>query len=344
MFHGLQTNLAGTLPESIADLLGAINRSGRGFYVALGRGGEIEGLVTDGDVRRALLDGISLSDSPLTILNVNPVVVGPEASKPERQATMRISGVRQLLIVDQQNRFLDFDILTSAGVEKENWVIIMAGGLGTRMHPHTLEVPKPMLRVHGQPILDHIISMLADQGFRNFAISVNYLAGQIEDYFQDGSSRGLRIEYLREPELLGTAGALGLFSVMTSESVVVVNGDVLTDADFGEMIRSHESSGSICTIGLKQVQFQNPFGVVETEGASVVNYVEKPVLTSLISAGIYIFSPTALRRLDGKKRLDMPDLIRSLISEGSGIHAFPLVGSWFDVGRPADFYAAGGDR
>jgi len=344
MLHGLPNDLAGKLPDSIADVLGAFNRSGRGFYVALGRDGGVEGLVTDGDIRRALLDGFALSDSPLTILNVNPVVAGSAASKAERQAKMRISGVRQLLILDQENRFLDIEILTSAGVERENWVIIMAGGLGTRMHPHTLGVPKPMLRVRGQPILDHIISMLVDQGFRYFAISVNYLADQIEEYFQDGSSRGVRIEYLREQELLGTAGALGLFSASTSESIVVVNGDVLTDADFGEMIRSHERSGSVCTIGLKQVQFQNPFGVLDTVGASVVNYVEKPILTSLISAGLYIFSPEALQPLDGKERLDMPDLIKNLISEGFGIHAFPLVGSWFDVGRPADFYAAGGDR
>ena len=339
----LSSNEAGELPGSIGDVLSAFNQSAMGIYVVISNERLVQGIITDGDVRRALLDGVALSESAEKILNRAPLLAPASLDRYERQAKMRSHGVRHLVVTDAGGKFLAVESLSSTGAERANWVVIMAGGLGQRMLPHTLEVPKPMLPVRGQPILEHIIDKLANQGFRNFAISVNYLSDQIEDHFRDGSGKGLRIEYLKELHPLGTAGSLGMFTFPTAQPVLVVNGDVMTDADFGEMLRIHTEAASYCTVGVKQVQFQNPYGVVETDGSAVVGYAEKPISSSLVSAGVYVFDSNVFETIDGHKALDMPDLIRVLVESGSRVGAYPLVESWIDVGRPADYRAVGGD-
>jgi dTDP-glucose pyrophosphorylase/CBS domain-containing protein len=304
------------------------------------------GSVTDGDIRRAILHSVALDQPVSMVMNPNPVVGTPDDSTPQLLAMMAQRGIRQLPLVDGSGAFLSLvtrDELTKESPGRDNWVVIMAGGLGSRLRPLTDHMPKPLLQVGRRPLLETIIDSLVAHEFQQIFISVNYLADKIKNYFGDGSRFGARITYVEETQRMGTAGALGLLPARPTRPFLVINGDVLTKVNYGSLLSFHQDQGAVATMGVREYEFQVPYGVVNTNGLSITSIDEKPVHTFLINAGLYVLSPEALDLIPGNGFFDMPDLFRLAVSRGMTTQAFPIREYWMDIGKPDDFARANGE-
>jgi dTDP-glucose pyrophosphorylase len=304
--------------------------------------GKLEGTISDGDIRRALLRGLTL-DSPIdSLINRMPMVVVPDMGRDLVLQLMVANKLQQIPIVDSERRVMGLhlwdEITTKA--ERPNTMIIMAGGFGTRLRPHTGNCPKPMLHVAGKPILEHIIDRAKSEGFAKFIISVHYLAHVIEDYFTNGSKFGVDIEYLRENSPLGTAGALGLIQDYPNHSFIVSNGDVITDIRYGELLDFHEHHNASATMAVRLHEWQHPFGVVQTAGVEITGFEEKPITRSQINAGVYALSADVLHELNPGEPCDMPTLFGRLQQRGKRTIAYPMYEPWLDIGRPEDLQSA----
>jgi NDP-sugar pyrophosphorylase family protein len=218
-------------------------------------------------------------------------------------------------------------------VVRPNRALVMAGGKGVRLRPITDSTPKPMLRVAGRPILERIVLHLVGHGIKRIAISVNYLGSVIEDHFGDGRAFGCEIEYLREQRPLGTAGAIGLLAEPPTEALLVINGDLVTQADFGGLLDLHEQRGFAATVGIRRYLHSVPFGCVERDGDRIVALEEKPTLERQVNTGIYAISPALAARVAPGAPLGMPDLISDALERSEPIGAFEIEDDWIDVGQ-----------
>ena len=318
-----------------------MDKGGEGFLVVCGDNGRVVGVVADGDVRRGLIADISV-DAPITKLMNRDFKFGRQsATRAESIAFLKTLKCRQLPIVDQQGRLID--ILFSDHLDvpnRDNLVVIMAGGLGTRLRPMTETVPKPMLRVGNKPFLERILENLIAQGFRNCYFCVHYLADQIIDYFGDGSKWGVKIEYVREEQRLGTAGGLAMIGNFGPLPILVLNADLVTRLDFGALLAHHAANAHVATMAVRTMEFQVPFGVVETEGSRLVRIREKPLQSFLVNAGIYVVNSDCLRHIPRGEPFDMPMLLDSLVQAKESVGYFPLYEAWMDVGRVEDYEQA----
>jgi NDP-sugar pyrophosphorylase family protein len=233
-----------------------------------------------------------------------------------------------------------YDLLTGfERVPRSNPVVIMAGGKGKRLLPITQDIPKPMVDVAGKPMLEHIITHFVRQGFSEFHLAVNYLSHIIEEYFGDGNAMGCRIHYIHEPEFLGTAGALSLIDKPFREPFIVINGDILTSVDFGDLLDYHIASDALATICARQHRTEVPYGVIRLKDGMFETMVEKPVHEDLISAGIYAMDPQVLRFVAKGVPVDMPSVMLTLVSAQQKVAVFPMREDWIDVGRHDDLAA-----
>jgi NDP-sugar pyrophosphorylase family protein len=230
----------------------------------------------------------------------------------------------------------------NAGAERPNTVLIMAGGLGSRLRPYTEHCPKPMLPVAGKPMLEHIVVRARGQGFKHFVLAVHYLGHMIEEHFGSGDRLQVRIDYLREESPLGTAGALSLLQHKPQHPLVVSNGDVLTDIHYGELIDFHARHGAAATMAVRRHEWQYPFGVVHTRGVEIVGFEEKPVTTTMVNAGIYVLDPQVIECLNDGERCDMPTLFDRARERIGRTVVYPMHEPWLDVGRPEDYLNAQG--
>jgi NDP-sugar pyrophosphorylase family protein len=221
--------------------------------------------------------------------------------------------------------------------------VILAGGKGTRLRPYTTVLPKPLMPVGDRPILDVVIRQLKAQGITRVTISTGYLAELIEAFFGDGSNHGIPIDYVREHEPLGTAGALALLDDVP-EHLLVMNGDVLTDLPYGELLAAHEASGAAATIATAQRDVQISLGVLkfddDSDDTRLTGYDEKPKIHYEASMGVYCFARRAIERIERGRRLDFPDLVLRLIAEDETVRAWRYPGFWLDIGRPEDYELA----
>jgi NDP-sugar pyrophosphorylase family protein len=216
----------------------------------------------------------------------------------------------------------------------------MAGGLGTRLGDLTRDVPKPMLPVGSRPLLETIVRHIADQGFERLYLAVNYKAEQIENHFGDGSTLGLDIRYLREEQRLGTAGALGLLPQPPEQPLIVTNADLLTKEDFGSMVDRHAESGADATMAVRPYEMQVPFGVVRERDGQIESIDEKPLQRYVVSAGIYVLSPSTLALVPKGQALDMPALYDAIIARGLRARCHHVRSYWLDIGRLSDYERA----
>lgn len=298
----------------------------------------LTGTVSDGDIRRGLLRNLDLASLITTVIHQNPLVVPLEVGRDLIIQLMTINKIRQIPIVDEELRVVglhSWDNIHSIQV-RSNLMVIMAGGKGTRLHPKTKYCPKPLLKVHGKPILEHIIDRAKIEGFSNFVISIHYLGHMIEEYFGNGEKFGVRIEYLKEETPLGTAGALSQLNPRPETAFVVTNGDIITDIRYGKLLDFHQNQNAQATMAIRTLEMQNPFGVVETNGVEIVGFEEKPKSYSHINAGVYVIDPKQPDLLEKLTPYDMPAFFE-LIKENSGkIVAFPSHENWLDVGSQDD--------
>lgn len=323
-------------PEaSIMSALDVIDKGGRRTALVVDQEHKLLGIIADPDVRRALLNGVSLQDPVHTVMNRNPITLKLGISLSEAKRKLHFHKRDVLPILDSQRRVVDAAILvdTLDSTKHENAVVLMAGGLGTRLLPLTKEVPKPMLEVGSKPMLETLVENFISAGFSKFYISVNYLQQAIETYFGDGSRWGVEISYLREQQPLGTGGALSLIEETLKAPFITMNCDILTKMDFASLLQHHSNASAAATMCISQHEVSVPFGVVEHENFELKQIVEKPSWNYFVNAGVYVFSPSVLSLLQKGEAIDMPMFISRVRDELGKISLFPIREYWLDVGN-----------
>lgn len=329
--------------EPIINVMRQINDNSLQIVLVVDQENHLCGTVTDGDTRRAVLKGIDLQNTPIeAIMNLHPHVASLGDSKDKIMAIMRSNKVRQVPIVDRDNHVVHLTTLDHLTNEPQyvNSVVIMAGGLGSRLGDLTQNCPKPLLTVGGKPVLETIIENFKMYGFVNFVLSVNYKAEMIEDYFKDGSSYNVNITYLKENKRLGTAGALGLIREKPEKPFFVINGDVLTRVNFEHLLQFHSNESAVATMGVREYSIQVPYGVVESNGTKMLGITEKPIHRHFVSTGIYMFNPEILDYVKKNEYLDMPVLFEKLLNRKEKVVVFPIGEYWMDIGQRADLEEA----
>jgi dTDP-glucose pyrophosphorylase len=300
------------------------------------------GTITDGDIRRGLLRGLTLSSPISEVVNLKPIVVPKDFTKEVVKKMMSANRIFQIPIVDEDLNLVGLHVWDeqSATVARDNVMVIMAGGKGTRLLPKTEKTPKPMLLLGGKPILEHIINRAKAAGIMEFVLAIHHLGEVIEEYFGNGQFLGVNISYIKEKSPLGTAGALGLIDPKPNKPILVANGDVLTDIRYGDILEFHSQNNAMATMAVQVYESQNPFGVVQTNGITIAGYEEKPIVKSLVNAGVYVLNPSALDFMDKSIECHMPTLFETLREEGLNTIAVPLHEKWLDLGSPSDLAKA----
>jgi len=300
------------------------------------------GSITDGDIRRGLISGFTTESEASQVMQQSPISILVDQDEADARRIMEEKDIKQLPVVNQDNCLVGlylWDEIVKIQ-ERQNTILIMAGGFGKRMMPLTEHLPKPMLQVRGKPILEHIILNAKAQGFNNFLISVHYLAESITQYFGDGSKLNVSIEYIAEEEPLGTAGCLSLLNPLPNLPFLVTNGDIITDVNYAHLLDFHLANSSDATMAIKKYELQNPYGVVNTDGLNISSFEEKPIQLSYVNAGIYVINPAGLQHLEVNTFCNMPDFFMKLKENNNQIAAYPIHETWADVGSPTDFSKA----
>ena len=218
--------------------------------------------------------------------------------------------------------------------------VILSGGKGTRLRPYTTVLPKPLMPIGDVPILEDVIRQLQQAGVTQITMAVGYLAELLRAFFGEGEKFKLSIDYSMEKEPMGTVGPLTLISGL-DDTFVMMNGDVLTDLDYADLIAFHKKSGAVATIATYERKVKIDFGVIETDSAGLINaYIEKPEFDYRVSMGVYVFEPEVLAYLKPGEYLDFPDLVKILMADNKPVASYPFSGYWLDMGRPDDYERA----
>jgi dTDP-glucose pyrophosphorylase len=325
--------------SSIASAIQSLNKSGLKIVLVQDDKLKFVGTITDGDIRRGLLRGLTLTDSVAMIVNSAALTVDDNVSKTDILELMRAKKVYQIPVIDKELNIMRLHLWDeiSEPIKLSNVMVIMAGGVGSRLRPLTDSVPKPMLRVNNQPILEKILLNAKSQGLSKFIVTINYLAEQIENYFKDGSNLDIEVTYLKENLPLGTAGSLKKIKFTDDLPILLTNGDVVTETNYVELLNFHSNNKFDLTIAVKSHEWNNPYGVVETNGLKITNYIEKPSNITLVNAGIYCLDPKVIDLIDPDRQFDMSELIVKCLNAKLSVGAFVLYESWIDIGRQEDF-------
>jgi dTDP-glucose pyrophosphorylase len=347
-----QAELVGSTAPSTAtlrDALLVIDRSGTRVCMLVDEGGRLAGLLTDGDLRRAILRGTSLEDRALEHATTSPHTVqagSPRALVLDLLAALHVSAVPE---IDVDGTLVGLHTLSDVVGAKPlpNVAVIMAGGRGSRLGDLTNDTPKPLMTVAGRSIIEWIVLGLVGDGIRDIHISVNYLADLIEEHLGDGSRLGCSVRYLREDtdRPLGTAGSLALLRAERpdlADPVLVMNGDLMVQFDAVDLLHTHARTGATLTMATRSYQHEVPFGVVETSDGRVTGIAEKPTLSFDINAAVYAVEPRAFAWVPEGRASGMPDLVETCLEKGEVVTAWHLGSDWIDVGTPSDLARAKG--
>lgn len=334
--------------STILDAVTRMDSSRLGIVLVVDGQGRLVSTLTDGDIRRALLAKIDLSQRVAMLVArkagssyARPITALASDDRGTYLKTLKQRNIRHLPILDEEQRvvglvtldeFVPSEVLTLQAV-------IMAGGPGTRLRPLTETLPKPMLPVGGRPLMEITIEQLRTAGIKRVSVSTHFNGEKITEHFGDGREFGVEINYVAEEQPLGTAGALGLLERPTG-TMLVINGDILTDVNFRTMLAFHREHQADLTMAVRQYDLQVPYGVVECQGTSVRRMSEKPTLGFLVNAGIYLLEPSVHEFIPTGERFDMTELIQRLLDGGRSVVGFPIREYWLDVGQHADYVMA----
>ncbi|RDH81537.1 MAG: nucleotidyl transferase [endosymbiont of Galathealinum brachiosum] len=329
-------NLVLSSKSTFKEAIRMIDTNGNGFLAVVDDANKLVGILTDGDIRRAILDD---KTNLLEIINKDPVVMDINATRKQVVHKLKELHRKHMPIVDS-NMVLQ-DVITLDDEEfdlKPNWVVIMAGGLGTRLGDLTKHTPKPMLMVGDKPMLEHIMEMFISHGFTKFILSVNYKSEIIRQHFKDGYELGVEIKYLEETKRLGTGGALSLINTEIKEPFFVTNGDVITSVDYEKLLDYHNKNNSSATMCVRKSSYQIPYGVIEIDSQNnILNLQEKPEHNYYINTGIYVLSPDVLKHVPKNEFFDLPTLFTLLNDEGYVNKSYEINDYWIDMGLPDDY-------
>lgn len=338
-FKGIMVSPDATVRETIHK----IDASSMQIVLVVGENGFLLGTVTDGDVRRGLLKGLSLESPVNLIMNSKPVALRKSECKDGNILNlMKQQKIHHIPLLDEIGHVIGLETLDEliGSEERPNWVVLMAGGLGTRLRPLTDSCPKPMLKIGSKPILENILENFVECGFRKFFFSVNYMADVVRDHFGDGSRWNIEIDYLYERERMGTAGALSLLPHSPEDPLLVMNGDLLTNVNFRHLLDFHQSHNAQATMCVKEYDLTIPYGVVKVDSHCIIAIDEKPMQRFFVNAGIYVLNPEVLEQIPGQSFFDMPSLFQQLIDKNASTAAFPIREYWLDIGQIGDLERA----
>ncbi len=328
--------------KTIKEALKIIDKGAIRIVIVLDNEKKVIGTLTDGDIRRGLLDGLNLESSINNLYFKTPTLANINDSQESIIQKAITKKLYQIPIVNDNGELVDIEDLANLlkVTTKRNRVILMAGGLGTRLRPLTQNIPKPLLKVGNKPILETIVENFVKHGFVNITISINYKAEMIKEHFKDGSHLGANIDYIQEDKRLGTAGALSLIKDRPQEPFFVMNADLLTNVNFAHLLDFHMHERSVATMCVREYDFQVPYGVIETNGSNITSIKEKPIQKFFVNAGIYTLSPQVFEYIPQNTFYDMPTLFDELIKKELKSTSFPLHEYWMDIGRISDFEQA----
>ena len=330
--------------DSISKALKVIEKGGVQIALVVDEYNTLLGTLSDGDIRRGLLNKKDIDNSILDLYNKKSITAIAGTSKNELNKISRKSEdqVEEIPLVDSNGKLVDIYFTKRSRYHEKysNTVVLMVGGLGTRLKPLTDNTPKSMLCVGGKPILQTIVENFADSSFTNITMCLGYKSNTIQDYFQDGSGFGVNIDYIIEKKRMGTAGALTLLRKMLDKPLFVMNGDLLTNVNFEEMLDFHMSNNSKATMCVREHDIEIPYGVINLNNEQIVSIKEKPIHSFFVNAGIYLLEPECLDLIPINKSYDMPSLFEKLILDNKMTMSFPLTEYWLDIGKISDYEKA----
>ena len=328
--------------STIKDALQTINNGGLQVAIVVDENDALVGTVTDGDIRRGLLNGLDLNSSVSLVVHKSPSVASVGDTKESILKIALAKKLHKIPWVDELGKLVGIEDIEDIirPVSKTNRVVLMVGGLGTRLRPLTQDTPKPMLKVGNKPILQTIVEKFAEYGFVNITMCVNFNASIIRDYFGDGKEFGVNIDYVLEQKRMGTAGALSLLKERPSEPFFVMNGDLLTNVNFEHILNYHTRNKATATMCVREYDYEVPYGVVKMNDNKIIEIAEKPVQKFFVSAGIYMLSPEILDIIPQDEFYDMPTLFEKAIAQDKNVISFPIHEYWIDIGRLEEYQKA----
>ena len=331
--------------DSLEHAIKVLQKGGCRIVLVSDENNKLLGTVTDGDIRRALINKLGMNSKISQVMNDKPIKASKSTPRKELLSIILSKGLLHMPIVDEDEVLCGLENVQHMieSPSYKNPVFILAGGFGVRLHPLTKDIPKPLLKVGNKPILETIIDQFINHGFYNFYISTHYKSKLIKEYFKDGKKYGVNIQYVNEDIPLGTAGSLGLLPKNLEDlPVIIMNGDLLTKIDFKQLLDFHSNNGTNATMCVREYDFQVPYGVVNIDGHNVKGIQEKPIHKFFVNAGIYVLNRNIINKIDGKSYLDMTEFLEKELDDG-GVSAFPIHEYWIDIGRMEEYERANQD-
>jgi dTDP-glucose pyrophosphorylase len=328
---------------SLRDAMASIDAGAEGIVLLVDETGRLLRTVTDGDVRRAILRGHGLDAKICDAIDVHgrkPLTAPVGTPLDVQKSLMMQADVRHLPLLNPDGTVHELvcdDVLREEPVSLQ--AVIMAGGFGTRLRPLTDHTPKPMLSVGGKPLMERTIEGLQKAGIHRINVTTHYMPEKIMQHFGGGQKFGVELNYVSEDQPLGTAGALRLLEEV-DEPLLVMNGDILTNIDFRALMKFHRDHRAALTVAVRQYEMQVPYGVLDAQDGVISGLREKPRLSFLVNAGIYLLEPSVLKHIPANGRYDMTDLISDLLKAGQPVVGFPVMEYWLDIGKHDDFQKA----
>ena len=310
------------------------------IVIIVSKGGKLLGTITDGDIRRGLLNGYTLDNECSCIMNKRPnfAYIG------DLNNINKIIFKKKLIpvIVDQNKKVIsiDYNEAHASNAVKTNKIVIMAGGKGKRLMPLTENTPKPLLTINDKPIVEYTIESFIDNGFKDIVLSVSYKSEKLINYFNNNKLLSKYITYIKEDKPLDTAGSLSLINKKElNEPVIVKNGDIITNVNYDELLKFHNKHNKPITICASEYKISIPFGSINSKDGVISGIIEKPTIKHHINAGIYVINPEIIKNMKKNRPISMIELLDDYIKNRDVI-AYPLYESWIDIGSPEDFKKA----
>lgn len=326
--------------DNMQTAIEVLNNESLQIVMVVDNNGCLVGTVTDGDIRRGLINHFPMDTQLSKIMYKKPTTASIGDSRSIILDKMKKLNLLQVPVLDKDRRIVDLELFQQLHEKSkfDNPIFLMAGGFGKRLRPLTNSIPKPMLKIGNKPILERILDQFVSSGFHNFYISTHYKAEVVKQHFGDGSDWGITIQYVHETKPLGTAGALGLLPRdLIDLPVLMMNGDLLTKIDFHQLLNFHIEQGGDATMCVREYDFEVPYGVVTIEGTSIQSIVEKPVQRFFVNAGIYVLDQSLIKKIEGMAYLDMPNFLEDNIRKGCSVSVFPVHEYWIDIGRMDEY-------
>lgn len=304
---------------------------------------QLVGTITDGDVRRNLLKGITIEDEVSTIMFTQFRFLRQGSYTLEEIRKFKDLNLNQIPLLDEDNQILRIINLSKYRTLLPVDVVLMAGGRGERLRPLTDTTPKPLLKIGDKAIIERNIDRLAEFGVSNFFLTIKYLGEQLVQKFGNGSDKNIHIEYIEETKPLGTIGSVSLIKEFKNDTVLVMNSDLLTNIDFEDFYNQFITENADMAVASIPYKVDVPYAVLEKEGNRILSFKEKPTYTYYSNAGIYLIKRSLLDIIPIGEHFNATDFMETLIANESKVIHFPIHGYWLDIGKHDDFNKAQDD-